>query len=174
MVGNRTSETLDLKIFWRSMLRDPPSFGSLRRSQFPRCAYTFKISRYAPGSYGKLQEVLKKPRLCLHKIQVNILVSFTIVLSHEAQIDWLVCWTRKIDFNSCAITQNCIQGKYVTKDSMIRPAAIELQCRLKQDYTGSQMAAISISEAYKLFSNTKHASSWTSKNSLCLICLIKS
>ena len=28
----------------------PPSLGRLRRSQFPPCAYTFKISRYAPSS----------------------------------------------------------------------------------------------------------------------------
>ena len=38
----------------------------------------------------------------------STLVSFTTVLSHEIQINWLVCWIRKIDFNSCAITQNCI------------------------------------------------------------------
>ena len=32
----------------------PPPLNSLRSSQFPRCAYTFKISRYAPGAPSKV------------------------------------------------------------------------------------------------------------------------
>ena len=50
IVGNGISETLNFK-----------DTSSLRRSQFPRCAYSYKISRYAP-------ETLKENRRSCHEI----------------------------------------------------------------------------------------------------------